>query len=133
MKKSSRLMIALIPLLAGFIATAPLSQLHARGDRGSNRTIAANEGHHEGGRGEDHNHQGEGYHNGYEHGYEHGYDHGYNHGYNRGDYYGEPGFGVGVGVGLGIGGVGLGGDVYTEPVQPVYYTPEPGVNIHIGN
>ena len=133
MKAAAKSLLTVIPLIAGLMAAQP--SLEARGDRGS-EPLAENRG---GGgyRGEnrgDDFHQHNSYNRGYEHGYEHGYDHGYNNGgYYRDGAWVEPGVGVGVGVGAVGVGVGVEAGVYEAPAQPVYYTPEPGVNINIGN
>lgn len=129
MKTSRKSLLLMIPLLAGLLVSTPFNSLHARGDRGS-QPLAENRGVHGEGHGEGFNREGN-YNQGYEHGYEHGYDHGYNHGYNRGDNWVDPAVGVGVGVEVAPVGVGVG--VYEQPVQNGYYSPEPGVNINIGN
>jgi hypothetical protein len=130
MKATAKSLLTVIPLIAGLMAVHPA--LEARGDRGS-EPLAENRG---GYRGENHGedfHQNNSYNRGYEHGYEHGYDHGYNRGYYKDGNWVEPGVGVGVGVEVGPVGVGVGAGVYEAPAQPLYYTPEPGVNINIGN
>lgn len=130
----------IIPLFVGAVCSFPFAQIEARGDRGHYQEGYSGGQHHDeiaAGGHDGHGHDGhghEGYDKGYEHGYNHGYEHGYNHGYRYG-YDGYVGPGVGVGVGIGLGGVGVGGEVnvYENPVEPVYYAPEPGVNINIGN